>query len=166
MGHAEKQRTVDFAAEDEDSLLVWLLGLQQIIAFWANPKVPESEQWTMPKLHLQKLRLKVSGESDKTGRGRTTWCSQQCSKWRRGRSKVTRRRGCPEELPSAERAGQVQTAVQEMMEIAGLLEDLAQAEKDLKAQQEKAADTIQQGLAAASGNEAPPRMPSERDLGS
>ena len=69
MGHAEKQRTVDFAAEDEDSLLVWLLGLQQIIAFWANPKVPESEQWTMPKLHLQKLRLKVSGESDKTGQG-------------------------------------------------------------------------------------------------
>ena len=69
MGHAEKQRTVDFAAEDEDSLLVWLLGLQQIIAFWANPKVPESEQWTMPKLHLQKLRLRVSGESDRTGQG-------------------------------------------------------------------------------------------------
>merc|ERR1719230_612970 len=36
MGEADKQRTVDFAAEDEAVLLPWLLGLQQTIAFWAE----------------------------------------------------------------------------------------------------------------------------------
>ena len=60
---------VDFAAEDETSLLPWLLGLQQLIVYFAQTPSQANERWTLPKLHLQKLRLKVSGESDRTGQG-------------------------------------------------------------------------------------------------
>merc|ERR1711998_555453 len=60
---------VDFAAEDEASLLPWLLGLQQLIVYFAQSPSQANERWTLPKLHLQKLRLKVSGESDRTGQG-------------------------------------------------------------------------------------------------
>ena len=64
-----ESRTVDFAAEDETSLLPWLLGLQQLIVYFSPSPVGVAERWTLPKLHLQKLRLKVSGESDRTGQG-------------------------------------------------------------------------------------------------
>ena len=60
---------VDFAAEDESVLLPWLLGLQQLIVYFAPTLTSPAERWTLSKLHLQKLRLKVSGESDKSGQG-------------------------------------------------------------------------------------------------
>ena len=50
-------------------LLTWLLGLQQLIVYFSPDQTQVSERWTLPKLQLQKLRLKVSGESDRTGQG-------------------------------------------------------------------------------------------------
>ena len=64
-----ESRTVDFAAEDETVLLPWLLGLQQLIVYFSPTLTSPEERWTLSKLHLQKLRLKVSGESDRSGQG-------------------------------------------------------------------------------------------------
>ena len=64
-----ESRTLDLAMEDEGSLLTWLLGLQQLIVYFSPDATVSSERWTLPKLQLQKLRLKVSGESDRTGQG-------------------------------------------------------------------------------------------------
>lgn len=60
-------KTVDLAAEDESKVIHWILGLQQLIAWFGTGRTDALERWTLPKLRLQKLRLKVSGESDRTG---------------------------------------------------------------------------------------------------
>jgi hypothetical protein len=60
-----ESRTLDLAMEEESGLLSWLLGLQQLIVYFSPDKTTVSERWTLPKLQLQKLRLKVSGESDR-----------------------------------------------------------------------------------------------------
>ena len=60
-----ESRTLDLAMEEESGLLSWLLGLQQLIVYFSPDKTNVSERWTLPKLQLQKLRLKVSGESDR-----------------------------------------------------------------------------------------------------
>ena len=61
--HVEMRRT------SRCGLLTWLLGLQQLIVYFSPDQTQVSERWTLPKLQLQKLRLKVSGESDRTGQG-------------------------------------------------------------------------------------------------
>ena len=115
-----ESRTIDFAAEDEASLLSWLLGLQQLIVFFSPTLSDPSERWTLPKLHLQKLRLKVSGESDRTGQGPYDVVLEAvldvAQEVHVGGEKATvlqaawRRRNTQ---------GKFQTAVQEMMEING-----------------------------------------------
>ena len=168
MGEADKQRTVDFAAEDEAVLLPWLLGLQQTIAFWAEQAgkpVPPSEQWTLPKLHLQKLRLKVSGESDRTGQG--PYDVVLSAVLDVAGEKVTHDEATKMIQKNFRRRnvqGKFQTAVQEMMEINGLLEDLTEKEAELKKQQDQTAADIQKGMASQGRSEAPPRQPSDRDM--
>jgi len=60
------ERTLDFAFEDEGSALPWLCGLQQLISFFAPVRPPAHLTWTMPKLRIQKLRLKLTGEVEDT----------------------------------------------------------------------------------------------------
>ena len=50
-------------------MLNWLLGLQQLIAYFSPTYINPIDQWTASKLQLQKLRLKVAGEGDRTGQG-------------------------------------------------------------------------------------------------
>lgn len=162
----DSSRSVDFAAEDEESMLPWLLGLQALIVFFAPGAKPKlEERWTLPKLHLQKLRLKVSGESDRTGQGPydvvlsavldvATELSQTSEKatvlqaaWRRRNAQ-----------------GKFQTAVEEMMEINGLIEDIELRESELKAKQDATGLAIEQALQAQQGGERMPAQPSDRDM--
>lgn len=160
-----ESRTVDFAAENEKTLLEWLLGLQQLIAYFAPPPGPApSERWTLPKLRLQKLRLKVSGESDRTGQGpydvvlsavldvaqedqimnaQTTKLQAQ---WRKRNTQ-----------------GKFQTAVQEMMEINSLIDELEQREAELAEKQEATAKQIEDKLMAGEKEEPPPKAPNEHE---
>merc|ERR1719230_528444 len=157
-------RTVDFAAEDEPSMLPWLLGLQQLIAYFAPTATHANERWTLPKLHLQKLRLKVSGESDRTGQGPydvvLSAVLDVAQRMEQNKEKATvlqaawRRRNVQ---------GKFQTAVQEMMEINGLIEDIEEREKDLKLKQDETALAIEQAM-SSSGSEKPPSKPSDRDM--
>ena len=72
-----ESRTLDLAMEEESGLLSWLLGLQQLIVYFSPDKTNVSERWTLPKLQLQKLRLKVSGESDRAAaRQQHRWASR------------------------------------------------------------------------------------------
>jgi hypothetical protein len=59
---------LDFAFEDEGSALPWLCGLQQLISFFAPVRPPAHLTWTMPKLRIQKLRLKLTGEVEDTNK--------------------------------------------------------------------------------------------------
>ena len=70
-----ESRTLDLAMEEESGLLSWLLGLQQLIVYFSPDKTNVSERWTLPKLQLQKLRLKVSGESDRAAARPHGWAS-------------------------------------------------------------------------------------------
>ena len=134
-----ESRTVDFAAEDETILLPWLLGLQQLIVYFSPTLSAPNERWTLPKLHLQKLRLKVSGESDKTGQGPYDVVLHAvldvADEIQIGNEKSTilqaawRRRNTQ---------GKFQTAVQEMMEINGLIEEIEAKETVLLEQQVRA----------------------------
>ena len=160
-----ESRTVDFAAEDESVLLPWLLGLQQLIVYFSPQASPLNERWTLPKLHLQKLRLKVSGESDKTGQGPydvvlsavLDVANQLCKE----NEKTTvlqaawRRRNVQ---------GKFQTAVQEMMEINGLIEGIEEKESELKDKQSSTALKIEQAMRAAEKDEPPPKMPTDKDM--
>ena len=65
--HLASHRQVDLAAENEGTMLNWLLGLQQLIAYFSPTYINPIDQWTASKLQLQKLRLKVAGEGDRTG---------------------------------------------------------------------------------------------------
>ena len=71
-----ESRTLDLAMEEESGLLSWLLGLQQLIVYFSPDKTNVSERWTLPKLQLQKLRLKVSGESDRAAACPHGWASR------------------------------------------------------------------------------------------
>jgi len=160
-----ESRTVDFAAEDEASLLPWLLGLQQLIAYFAPTPSHANERWTLPKLQLQKLRLKVSGESDRTGQGPydvvlsavldVAQMGQITSEKATVLQAAWRRRNVQ---------GKFQTAVQEMMEINGLIEDIEKKEQELAAKQDGYALQIEKAMMADLKDEPPPKMPSERDM--
>mmetsp|Transcript_35853 Transcript_35853/g.117981 ORF Transcript_35853/g.117981 Transcript_35853/m.117981 type:complete len:297 (-) Transcript_35853:58-948(-) len=128
-----ESRTLDLAMEEESGLLTWLLGLQQLIVYFSPDATLSSERWTLPKLQLQKLRLKVSGESDRTGQGPfdvvlSAVLDAAQDKQQKG-DKVTvlqaawRRRNVQ---------GKFQQTVSEMMEINGLIEGLAEREKELE----------------------------------
>ena len=160
-----ESRTVDFAAEDETILLPWLLGLQQLIVYFSPTLSAPNERWTLPKLHLQKLRLKVSGESDKTGQGPYDVVLHAvldvADEIQIGNEKSTilqaawRRRNTQ---------GKFQTAVQEMMEINGLIESLEERVKDLKVQQDSTAAKIEANIKRAEAEEPPPKMPSDKEM--
>ena len=156
---------VDFAAEDEISLLPWLLGLQQLIVFFEPSKSQENERWTLPKLHLQKLRLKVSGESDRTGQGPyDVVLSAVLDVAQEGQ--ITGEKATVLQAAWRRRnvQGKFQTAVQEMMEINGLIEDIERKEMELKVKQEETALQIEKAMAQDLKDEPPPKMPSERDM--
>lgn len=159
-----ESRTVDFAAEDEASLLPWLLGLQQLIVYFA-PTSNVNEQWTLPKLHLQKLRLKVSGESDRTGQGPyDVVLSAVLDVAQEGQ--ITSEKATVLQAAWRRRnvQGKFQTAVQEMMEINGLIEDIEKKEEELKLRQDVTASQIEKAMAQDLKDEPPPKMPSERDM--
>jgi len=161
----KESRTVDFAAEDEAVLLPWLLGLQQLIVYFNPGASAENERWTLPKLHLQKLRLKVSGESDRTGQGPydvvLSAVLDVAQELQMSSEKATvlqaawRRRNVQ---------GKFQTAVQEMMEINGLIEDIEEREKDLKVKQEATALEIEKAIQTSTSGEKPPAKPSDQDM--
>jgi len=160
-----ESRTVDFAAEAEEVLLPWLLGLQQLIVYFTPNASQPNERWTLPKLHLQKLRLKVSGESDRTGQGpydvvlsavldvatdlqvKTEKSTKLQAAWRRRNVQ-----------------GKFQTAVQEMMEINGLIEDIEKREHEIKAKQEETSLAIEAAMRTQERQEPPPSKPSDRDM--
>jgi hypothetical protein len=160
-----ESRTVDFAAEDESILLPWLLGLQQLIVYFSPTLTSPEERWTLSKLHLQKLRLKVSGESDKSGQGPydvvLSAVLDVANQVQADSSKATvlqaawRRRNVQ---------GKFQTAVQEMMEINGLIEGIEEKERELKDQQTTTALKIEAAIRQAEKDEPPPKMPSEQDM--
>lgn len=161
----EASRTVDFAAEDEGSLLTWLLGLQQLIAYFA-PTTPQMyERWTLSKLRLQKLRLKVSGETDRTGQGPydvvLSAVLDAAQDIQKSSNKATvlqaawRRRNVQ---------GKFQTAVNEMMEVNGLIESLEEREKQLTVRQDMTALKIEKAMKVAEAEEPPPRMPTEKEM--
>jgi len=160
-----ESRTVDFAAEDEQVLLPWLLGLQQLIVYFTPNASKENERWTLPKLHLQKLRLKVSGESDRTGQGPydvvLSAVLDVAQELQISSEKATtiqtnwRRRNVQ---------GKFQTAVQEMMEINGLIEDIEKREEELKQKQEQTALAIEKAVKEQERQEPPPAQPSDRDM--
>mmetsp|Transcript_68630 Transcript_68630/g.153140 ORF Transcript_68630/g.153140 Transcript_68630/m.153140 type:complete len:507 (-) Transcript_68630:883-2403(-) len=160
-----ESRTVDFAAEDETILLPWLLGLQQLIVYFAPTLTSPAERWTLSKLHLQKLRLKVSGESDKSGQGPydvvLSAVLDVAQELQTTSSKATvlqaawRRRNVQ---------GKFQTAVQEIMEINGLIEGIEEKERELKDKQTTTALKIEAAIKQAEKDEPPPKMPSELDM--
>jgi len=160
-----ESRTVDFAAEDETVLLPWLLGLQQLIVYFSPTLTSPEERWTLSKLHLQKLRLKVSGESDRSGQGpydvvlSAVLDVAQELQMTSGKATVLqaawRRRATQ---------GKFQTAVNEMMEINGLIEGIEEKEVELKAQQTTTALKIEAAIKQAEKDEPPPKMPSEADM--
>jgi len=160
-----ESRTVDFAAETESVLLPWLLGLQQLIVYFSPGLSTVNERWTLPKLNLQKLRLKVSGECDETGQGpydvvlKAVLNVAKTDEVSDAKSTILqaawRRRNVQ---------GKFQTAVQEMMEINGLIEDIEKREGELKDKQEMTALAIEQAMKQQEKDEPPPQMPSERDM--
>lgn len=160
-----ESRTVDFAAEEESTLVPWLLGLQQTIVFFSPTLTTPMERWTLSKLHLQKLRLKVSGESDKSGQGPydvvLAAVLEVAKEVHHSSEKATvlqaawRRRNVQ---------GKFQTAVQEMMEVNGLIEGIEERERELKDQQATTGLQIEAALKAAGKDEPPPKMPSEKDM--
>jgi len=160
-----ESRTVDFAAEDEAVLLPWLLALQQLIVYFSAASSAVNERWTLPKLHLQKLRLKVSGESDRTGQGPydvvLSAVLDVATEMQQNAGKATvlqaawRRRNVQ---------GKFQTAVQEMMEINGLIEDIEARETDLMQKADATAAQIADSISADTKNEPPPKQPSDRDM--
>ena len=117
------------------------------------------------KLHLQKLRLKVSGESDRTGQGPydvvLSAVLDAANDRVKGNDKATM-------LQAAWRRRNVQakfqTAVGEMMEIDGLLEELSERERDLAKQQAATGLKIETAMKLAEQEEPPPSMPSEKDM--
>ena len=60
--------------------------------------------------------------------------------------------------------GKFQTAVQEMMEINGLIEGIAEKESELQEKQQVTALKIEMAMKAAERDEPPPRMPSEKEM--
>merc|ERR1740138_611464 len=92
------------------------------------------------------------------------WFSLQCSTWRRrGRS---RRKATVLQAAWRRRnvQGKFQTAVQEMMEINGLIEEIEQKEMEIQAKQDATALQIEKAMAQDLKDEPPPKMPSERDM--
>ncbi|KAL1514997.1 hypothetical protein AB1Y20_004068 [Prymnesium parvum] len=160
-----ESRTVDFAAEDESVLLPWLLGLQQLIVYFSPTLTTPEERWTLSKLHLQKLRLKVSGESDKSGQGpydvvlSAVLDVAQELQMTSGKATVLqaawRRRNTQ---------GKFQTAVQEILEINGIIEGIEEKERDLKQLQNATAQKIEAAIRQAEKDEPPPKMPTEADM--
>ena len=161
----KESRTCDFAAEDEATLLPWMLGLQQLIVHFSPTLSAPNERWTLPKLHLQKLRLKVSGESDRTGQGPydvvLNAVIEVAEELQVGNEKSTilqaawRRRNTQ---------GKFQTAVQEMMEINGLLEEIEAKESMLLEQQAASSLKIEAAMREQERQEPPPQQPSSRDM--
>jgi len=160
-----ESRTVDFAAENEAPLLSWLLGLQQLIAYFSSGAANPIDQWTLSKLHLQKLRLKVSGESDRTGQGPydvvLSAVLDAAQERQKSSDKATK-------LQAAWRRrnvqGKFQLAVNDMMEINGLIEGLEERERALSQRQEVTAFTIEKAMRTAEREEPPPKMPSDKDM--
>lgn len=151
--------------EEEGSLLTWLLGLQQLIVYFSPDVTVSSERWTLPKLQLQKLRLKVSGESDRTGQGPfdvvlSAVLDAAQDKQKNGEKATVlqaawRRRNVQ---------GKFQQAVGEMMEINGLIEGLEEREKELEERQAVTALKIEKAMKLAEMDEPPPKMPSDKDM--
>jgi len=56
------ERTIDFAFEDEATALPWLAGIQQLVTFFAEVPPEPRLCWTLSKLRVQRLRLKVAAE--------------------------------------------------------------------------------------------------------
>jgi len=161
----EAARTVDFAAEDETTLLDWLLGIQQLIAYFALNTPQSLERWTLSKLHLQKLRLKVSGESDRTGQGPYDVVLSAVLDAAQEKQKLSEK---STRLQAAWRRrnvqGKFQTAVGDMCEINGLIEGLEDRERELTQRQEMTALKIEKAMQLAEKEEPPPKMPTERDM--
>ena len=160
-----ESRTLDLAMEDEGSLLTWLLGLQQLIVYFSPDATVSSERWTLPKLQLQKLRLKVSGESDRTGQGPydvvlSAVLDAAQDKQKNGEKATV--------LQAAWRRrhvqGKFQSAVSEMMEINGLIEGLAEREKELEERQAVTALKIEKAMKIAESEEPPPKMPTDAEM--
>ena len=143
----------------------WLLGLQQLISYFAPGASNPIDQWSLSKLHLQKLRLKVSGESDRTGQGPydvvLSAVLDAAQERQKSSDKATK-------LQAAWRRrnvqGKFQLAVNDMMEINGLIEGLEERERALSQMQETTAQTIEQAMRTAEQEEPPPPMPSETDM--
>jgi len=57
-------RSLDFAFEDDADTLPWLLGLQQLVCYFSPTPIEASMIWTLPKLHVQTLRLKLQAEAE------------------------------------------------------------------------------------------------------
>ena len=158
-----ESRTIDFAAEDEPSLLPWLLGLQQLVASFAATPPNAAEVWTLPKLRLQKMRLRIGTECDRTGQGPydvLLGSMLDVAQYEHtGGEKATvlqaawRRRNTQ---------GKFQVAVQEMMEIQGLISEVEALAMDAKAKQEQSQSAIAAALTAQMQSETPPPLLSEK----
>jgi len=141
------------------------LGLQQLIAYFAPTQTHANERWTLPKLHLQKLRLKVSGESDRTGQGPyDVVLSALLDVVREDDLTATKATTLQAAWRRRNVQGKFQTAVQEMMEINGLIEDIERREEELKVKQDASAAQIERAMQQDMMDEPPPKMPSEKDM--
>eukprot|EP00908_Phaeocystis_cordata_P008984 Transcript_1970.p2 GENE.Transcript_1970~~Transcript_1970.p2 ORF type:complete len:380 (-),score=161.42 Transcript_1970:779-1918(-) len=146
-------------------LLTWLLGLQQLIVYFSPDQTQVSERWTLPKLQLQKLRLKVSGESDRTGQGPfdvVLSAVLDAAQEKQGKSEKATVLQAAWKRRSVQ--GKFQQTVGEMMEINGLIEGIQEMEKDLEERQAVTALKIEKAMKLAEMEEPPPKMPSDKDM--
>lgn len=160
-----ESRTLDLAMEEDSGLLTWLLGLQQLIVYFSPDKTNVSERWTLPKLQLQKLRLKVSGESDRTGQGPydvVLSAVLDAAQEKQGLSDKATLLQASWKRRSVQ--GKFQSAVGELMDINGLIEGIADKEKDLEERQNFTAVKIEKAMKIAEMEEPPPKMPTDREM--
>lgn len=157
-------KTIDLAAEDDSQVLVWLFGLQQLVT-WLSSAPQTLQRWTMPKLRLQKIRLAVAGESEKTGQGLYNVVLAAVIKAVDEREDDTER---TIKLQSAWRKRNAhfkfQTKIQEMLELDCLIEGLGTRERELKAAANETASKIEHALMLSSVEQAPPPMPSDAEM--
>jgi len=160
-----ESRTVDFAIEDETVLLPWLLGFQTLIVMHSKTSLSPSDRWTLPKLHLQKLRLKISGESDRTGQGPYDVLISAVLDVAKG-LQVTSDQATVLQAAWRRRntQGRFQVLVQQKMEIEGLIEELEVREQEVAAKQEQTAAQLEAAMKKGGGEDAPPAMPSDKDM--
>jgi hypothetical protein len=157
-------KTIDLAAEDDSQILLWLFGLQQLIT-WLSSAPQTLQQWTMPELRLQEVRLAVAGESEKAGQGPYDVLLAAVMKVVHERQDDAER---SIKLQSAWRKRNAhckfQIMVQEMLEINRSIEGLDAREHELKAAADEVARKIEHALMLSYVDQASPPMPSEADM--